>query len=738
MKYILSLVLLFTSNLLISQNILEGTIIDEDNNQPVAFANIYFPQLEKGSTTDDYGHFKIENLPNGNYKIICSLLGYETFSTTIQLPAIKPLQFKLTPSAVEMEEVILSTPFHKLQSENVMKVEQAKISDLQANGAVTLADGITDIAGVSSITTGQGIGKPVIRGLSSNRVLVYAQGVRLENQQFGDEHGLGLSDDGIESVEVIKGPASLLYGSDAMGGVLYINPERFANANQSSASGNFNYYTNTQGVNADLGYKNSGDKFKFLFRGGLETYSDYDTKNYRVTNSRFKSQDFKTGLGYQSTHFKTEFRYNINASKLGIPEEIGEQSTNKTSMVPYQDLNNHIFSSKSTWFFNKSSLDINLGYIYNDRKEFEKHHHDEEHEDEEHDEHDEDEVLDPALHMKLKTFNYDIKYNLPVMGKFETIVGVQGMFQDNSNYGEEQLIPDATVTDFGALAVSHIHFEKIDVQLGLRYDIRKLETDELNKEFNSFNASVGGKIDITDSFTARLNIASGFRAPNLAELTSYGSHEGTGRFEIGNSNLENEQNVQFDLALEYGNEHIEIFANGFYNLVNNYIYLEPNGQTINDDPVFLYVQNDAFLYGGEAGFHLHPHPLDWLHIESSFETVFGEQNDNDLPLIPATNLNNTLRVEFSTKWLVTGYAFSKLSTAFNQNKISSFETPTDGYSLLSAGFGGTFNLEKAKISLNIAGTNLLDKTYISHLSRLKPEGIYNIGRNFSLGVKVQI
>lgn len=740
MKYLISMVLLITSNLLISQNKFEGIIVDANTNQPVAFANIYFPQLEKGSLTDDNGHFVIDNLPNGNYKIICSLLGYETYSSSIQLPVSEPIEYKLKPSAVEMEEVILSTPFHKLQSENVMKVEQAKISDLRANGSVTLADGITDIAGVSSITTGQGIGKPVIRGLSSNRVLVYTQGVRLENQQFGDEHGLGLSDDGVESVEVIKGPASLLYGSDAMGGVLYINPERFANANQSEASGNFNYYTNTEGINTDLGYKSSGDKFKFLFRGGTEAYSDYDTKDYRVTNSRFKSQDFKTGLGYQSTHFKTEFRYNINASKLGIPEEIGEQSTSKTSIVPYQEINNHVLSSKSTWFFEKSSLDVNLGYLYNDRKEFEEHHHDEdeEHEDEEHDEHDEDEALDPALHMKLKTFNYDVKYNLPVVGKFETIIGVQGMFQDNGNYGEEELIPDATVTDFGALAVSHIHFEKIDVQLGLRYDLRKLETDELNKEFNSFNAAFGIKTNLSENLNLRLNIASGFRAPNLAELTSYGSHEGTGRFEIGNPDLDNEQNVQFDVALEYGNEHIEIFANGFYNLVNNYIYLEPNGQTMNGDPVFLYVQNDANLYGGEAGFHLHPHPLDWLHIESSFEMVYGEQNGNDLPLIPATNLSNTVRIEFSTKWLEKGYAFSKLSTTFEQNRISYFETPTDDYSLLSAGFGGTFNLQKARISLNIAGTNLLDKTYVSHLSRLKPEGIYNIGRNFSFGVSVKI
>ncbi|HEX9601605.1 MAG TPA: TonB-dependent receptor, partial [Mariniflexile sp.] len=508
------------------------------------------------------------------------------------------------------------------------------------NGAVNLADGITNIAGVESVTTGLSIGKPVIRGLSSNRVLVYAQGVRMENQQFGDEHGLGLSDSGIESVEVIKGPASLLYGSDALGGVLYINPEKFAQSNTSNADFNGNYFSNTQGFNTNAGYKASDDHFKFLFRGSLTEHADYKTNTYRVTNTRFKEQDFKAGVGYQKESFKTEFRYNVNHSKLGIPEEIGEQSTNKTPLLPFQDITNHVFSSKSSVFFNNSRLDINLGYIYNDRKEFEEHHHDEEEEEHEDELEGENEVLEAALHMKLKTANYDVKYNLPTLGKFETIVGIQGMNQVNTNYGEEQLIPNATTNDFGILATSHIHFEKADVQLGARFDNRHIDVSTgLQKNFNSFNGALGLKTDIAKKVTARINLATGFRSPNLSELTSDGSHEGTNRYEIGNENLESEQNFQTDIALEFKNEHVEFFVNGFYNTINNYIYLSPNGESIDGDPVFVYLQNDANLYGGEVGLHIHPHPLDWLHIESSFETVTGKQTDASyLPLIPANSV----------------------------------------------------------------------------------------------------
>ncbi len=739
MRILLNTLLLLAFTNLFSQNNIQGTVTDASTTKYLPFANVYFPELEKGTFTNENGNFSIENLPAGNHKILISLLGYETKSVNVTIPTSTKLMIALIYSAIEMEAVIVSTPFHKLQSENVMKVEHETVANLKTKGAVNLMDGITNIAGVESVTTGLSIGKPVIRGLSSNRVLVYTQGVRLENQQFGDEHGLGISDSGIESVEVIKGPASLLYGSDALGGVLYLNPEKFAQNNTTNADFGGNYFSNTQGFSTNAGYKASGENFKFLFRGSLAEHADYKTKEYRVTNTRFKEQDFKAGIGYQKQGFKTEFRYNVNNSKLGIPEEIGEQSTNKTPLLPFQEVTNHIFSSKSTLFFNKTRLDINLGYIYNDRKEFEEHHH--EGEDEaEHEEHEEDEVLEAALHMKLKTIHYDVKYNLPNLGKFETIVGVQGMNQVNGNYGEEALIPNATTNDIGVLATSHIHFENADIQVGARFDNRTIDIQSgTQKNFNSFNGALGLKTDVAKNVTARINLATGFRAPNLSELTSDGSHEGTNRYEIGNINLKSEQNFQTDIALEYTNKHVEFFVNGFYNNINNYIFLSPDGTTIDDNPVFLYLQDDAKLYGGEIGLHIHPHPIHWLHIESSFETVTGKQNSvGYLPLIPANSLSNVVRVEFEKPWLKKGYSFIKLKTTFNQNNVSAFETDTNGYSLLSVGFGGSFTLFKNEASITLSGTNLTNKTYINHLSRLKPDGIFNMGRNVTVGISYHL
>ena len=233
----------------------------------------------------------------------------------------------------------------------------------------------------------------------------------------------------------------------------------------------------------------------------------------------------------------------------------------------------------------------------------------------------------------------------------------------------------------------------------------------------------------------RINLASGFRAPNLAELTSDGSHEGTNRYEIGNSNLNNEQNFQVDVAVEYNAQHMELFVNGFYNKVNNYIFLSPNGDIINEDPVFLYLQDDAKLLGGEVGLHFHPHPLDWLHIENTFETVTGKlQDDSYLPLIPANKITNTVRVEFDNNWFKKGYAFVKLLTYLKQDNISAFETRTPSYSLLSTGIGGEFKVFNNVMSLSVTGNNLTNRTYVNHLSRLKADNIYNMGRNVSFAL----
>ena len=732
--YLLALMLGF-SILASAQNKVVGTVLNQQN-KPISGVTISIPELHKEIVSDEKGTYIFNNLPYGNFKITFSFIGFETQTKAIDVQQKEIiLNVVLLETVHQMDEVIISTAFNKLQSQNVMKVEHQSMKSLSQKGTSTLIEGLATIPGVSQVSTGTSIGKPVIRGLSGNRVLVYSQGVRMENQQFGEEHGLGLNDAGIESVEVIKGPASLLYGSDAIGGVLYFNPEKFAAAN--SIEGNFSQklFSNTNGSNSSLGVKVSSEKLKFLARGSYNTHADYKIPNEnRVTNTRYNESDFKTALGYAVDNFTSTLRYNFNKLDLGIPENgIAEQTSTKKTTFPKQGVYANILSWNNTIFFKKSKLEADLGYISNDRSELE-----------------DSDVAN--LHMKLKTYNYNVKYYLPKIGKFESIIGTQGMHQTNANSGEEYLIPDATTNDFGLFGTVNYEWKKNVVQAGVRFDNRNVTSTEhgilgdegyfqaVDKTFQSFNSSLGFKTNLKENIIFRLNLASGFRAPNLAELTSNGVHEGSNRYEIGNANLKNEQNFQTDWNLEYRNPHFEWFVNGFYNHINNYIFIAPNGVITNWFDTYDYTQANANLFGGEAGIHFHPHPLDWLHITSSFESVTGrKQNGENLPLIPANKWNNSIKTEFkSGNYLKEGFAILNVIYTFDQNNPSLFETKSNDYTLLNLGFGGKVTLGKTAFDVNLNANNLLNKTYISHLSRLKNDGIPNIGRTVVLGINFTI
>ena len=716
-----------------SQNKLSGTITD-DNNLPLSGVSVFVSGINKETISDESGKYTL-TLPEGNLPVTFSCLGFIAVTKTVNISGDITLNIVMEENIHLIDEIIVSTPFNRLQSQNVMKVEHAGMKSLRQNGITTLVEGLAAIPGVSQVSTGISIGKPVIRGLSSNRVLVYSQGVRLENQQFGDEHGLGLNDSGIESVEVIKGPASLLYGSDALGGVLYFNPEKFAEAKTFRTDISQKYYSNTLGSNVSIGMKGSTENWKFLGRGSYSSHADYAIPSgKRVTNTRFDEMDFKSGIGYSNSKFSSVLRYNFNRLDLGIPEDgIAIQSESHEATYPKQAVDNHIVSLHNKLYFKGSTLDVDLGYIFNDRSEFE----------------DSDIAI---LQMKLQTFNYALKYHLPKYGKFESIIGIQGMHQKNKNFGEEYLIPDAAINDVGIFGTTNYEWKSNALQAGLRYDNRKITTTEhgiideggyfpmVNRSFDSFNASLGYKTNIQKETILRLNIASGFRAPNLAELTSNGVHEGTNRYEVGNPSLSNEQNLQTDINVEYTGSHFGFFVNGFYNHISDYIYAAPTGEVIDENDVYAYIQNDAYLYGGEAGIHLHPHPLDWLHIESSFETVTGKKSEGDyLPLVPANSWNNTIRTEFKIqKWLSEGFARVNVASTFAQKNVGGYEVASDGYTLVNASFGGKIKIGKTFFEVSFSGNNLFDQTYIAHLSRLKPDGIPNMGRNVVFGINFSL
>jgi len=364
------------------------------------------------------------------------------------------------------------------------------------------------------------------------------------------------------------------------------------------------------------------------------------------------------------------------------------------------------------------------------------------------------------------------------------------MYQLNKNKGTEFLIPDHNIFDVGVYSIARKDIGKWSLSGGLRYDHRSLSSEQLlldslgersidmqeggtqkflsfDRTFSTLTGSLGASYALSPSTTLKLNIARGYRAPNIAELSANGVHEGTIRYEYGNTSLVPEQSLQADLGMEYNSAHVHFSAAAFYNHVSNFIYVAkltgvdgtdsiPSVNNEEGYPAFGFSQSTARLYGGEVYIDIHPHPLDWLHLENTFsyvrgQIVSGSDSTGNLPFMPSPRWLIGLRVQKRSfnSWLSNGYARLGADISFRQSQVFSAygtESPTLGYTLFSAGFGADVTSRSGRTicSVTVAGQNLLNTAYQSHLSRLKyasenyltgRTGIYNQGRNISLTVK---
>ncbi len=724
-KNIFILLYLFISTTAGAQYSLTGKIIDAKTQEGLPGVNVIIENTHLGTVTDFNGYFKLENIPQKHIQLIFTYEGYQTEKRTLNFDQkTKNLVVPLKETAFELDEVIVSTGVNKLQKDNVMKVSHRSLQAMERNGIQSLMQGVSQIPGVKSLNTGTGIEKPVIRGLTGNRVLVFNQGVKMENYQFGEAHGMGIDPAGISGVEVIKGPASLLYGSDALGGVLYLIPEKYAPKNQTKADLKAQYFSNTQGFHTSIGAKSSLDQWRFLARASYGINGEYQIPDgKRVFNSANNSQDLKLGIGQKHKNRQTNLRYNFNLAQNGIPLYTVHKNIAYQPEAKYQDIKTHNVSLKNNFDFETARLQTNLGYSNVRRALI----------------HQQKSLID----MQLQTISLDAKYYFPDFKDLEVIAGTQADYQQNNNFGLHHLLPDAQILNVGIFSTAYYQIKQHVFQGGIRFDYRHIQTQEtndgrpaLNKSLHSLTGAFGYKTSWMKNMNLRFNIASGFRAPNLAELTSNGEHEN--RIEIGNPDLKNEQNIQADINWDYQSTHIEFFINGFYNQIYNYIYLAPTMQALNMLPVYQYQQHDAYLYGGEAGLHFHPHPWDWLHYKSSFETVIGKkQNGEYLPLIPADTWKNELRFtnKHKHKSLQRYYWSWQLNKTF-ASRNNPGEDAYPGYSLLNTALGAEFKFGKSGLNLSVAVHNLMNTTYISNLSVLRERNIPNQGRNIIFSLKL--
>ncbi len=734
-KIVIILFVLFFSGNLYSQNRIYGKVYDSKSNNVLSEANIYFPDLHKGTTTNSQGKFEFKDLSSGKFSMFVSFIGYKNQIIKLQTDTAKnEIIIFLEKEAFQSEEIVVSGSRFSLQHENAIEVNSLKLSVLNQNNA-NLFEQIAEVPGVDIISKGGGIAKPVIRGLSNTNILFIDNGIKMENFQFSENHPFVVDEFGVERIEVIKGPASLLYGSDAVGGVLFAVREKPPHENKIETDYSLQYYDNSKGWHSSVGVKGSHNKIHAGIRASIKSHQDYiDGNNEQVPNTRFNQKSVKTVFGYLHKKGNVDIYYDYTDMQLGlcIPAAINGVSENgRENQIWYQNLSNHVVSVKNRLFFNKLKFDINAAFQSNNRTL-------------------QTSELTPQFEMVdmlMNTLSGEIKSTYSFKNS-EIIFGTQNMYQTNRNAdAPSHVIPNAQVFDISGFTLYTSNFsKKFHFQAGVRYDFRNIKSEiettkqQVDETYNNMSFSTGFTYQFNQKLLLRTNFASAHRSPNIAELTQDGMHGAY--YEIGDPNLKSQQNFEPDVSLHYHADKFIFEVSGFYNQINNYIFLQEirNDTTLQIievlPPTFKYAQTNANIYGLETGIKFMP--IDFVKIYSNYAYISAKQDNGEyLPFIPQNKINFNIKI-FKENLLSLKNPFFSIKTtyAFEQSKPAIFETKTPQYFITNISVGAEKRINKNTISLSAGVNNLFNTKYIDHLSTLKGLNYYQTGRNIYANFKI--
>lgn len=779
-KYILALCLTFAGHLTHAQFIINGKITDSKNKTALSEVDIYIPELRRNAISNEHGEFSINNLPQVTLTIQFNRIGFKSIVKQVGPETTSGMDVQMESSSKELEEVLVTASSTKLSDQTPFPARSISQNEIRKYASPSLMGNLSYQPGIDKITIGNGIGKPVIRGLSFNRILLYSQGTRIENQQWDDHHDLGLSDVGVQNVELARGPAALIYGADALGGALIFTDENPAPSGSTVGDMNVGFGSNTIGINLDAGIKGTkSNGFFYGIRLGGNSQTSYvqgeDENEVKVAgeeeefapNSKFMSTTGKVNVGWSKKWGVSKLSYSFLNQQIGIIEdESGMAKTvddeaeqrDREMEAPYQDVTTHIISSENTLFVGTSKLNLNLAYQRNDRKEFEPM---------------PDKQKELAIGFNLNTVTYDVKWTSNESKTYGISIGSQGTFLKNENNGLESLVPDADVKDVAGYGLFRYDHKKFNVLAGIRFDSRSIEAEsyeknaametdtfilfhsndtinkpeaDFEKEYQPVSFSAGIAYHVNDAFTIKLNGATGFSAPNYAQLATFGKHEGTYRFERGYMNLKAEQNYEGDLGLSFNNDFVGFEVSGYMNNVKSYTYIIHSGDSMvritgngrDTLPLYDYRQGDATLTGAEISFDIHPPTAKWFDFKTSYAFINGKlDKGGKLPYIPSNKLIGEVKLSKNNCWKFSDAFVSVVVSNYQKkNKVADYELASDSYTLLDLFFGGSFKWRNQKATINLYCTNVLNAAYYNQLSLVKYIGVKDMGRNIGFQLHI--
>ncbi len=736
------------------------TVVETHDFTPVHPAVVFVEELKKAFETDEDGRLTLDSICNGDYVIHVHAYGYNDVEKKITINGSRSMTIKVDYDIHSLSEVVIQEVKHDhiLQSKSGLEK-----TDLDAQQGKTLATMLEKVNGLSTLSNGATIAKPVIHGMHSNRILMLNNGVRQEDQQWGAEHAPNIDPFTAERITVIKGAAGVRYGTDAIGGVILVEPKPLPTTAGWNGELNLAGFSNNRMGVGSLMLERAFKKIpalSFRVQGSYKKGGNYRVPAYWVANTGVEERDYSAALGYRKLHYGAEIFYSRFSTDLGIYK--GSHTGNQNDLVnainspfplvpanftyelgrPRQHVVHNLVKLKAYADSRVGTWNLVYGYQHNFRQEY-------------------DIVRKEngraQLNLTLQTHSLNLDLNHKKVLGLTGQVGIDMMYQDNRfQDGDRIFIPTYQSTVAAAYLIERKKINKWFLEAGLRYDYKwygVYNPEGTNQQFVYYefdfanpSATLGLKHHTNSRFQWSATLSNAWRAPQANELFSAGFHHGAARIERGNKDLKSEKaySINLDSSYElYEKLHAEVSL--YSQLINNYIYLEPGEDLLTIRgyfKTFNYQQTNAWLNGVDASLR-----YDWNAFFSS--TLKGsmlrarDRSENDwLILMPSDRVSLSTRFtkSWSEKWK---HSFAEVSGRYNfrQNRIPrdfdviDFPRPPAAYFLLDASIGIERMLGKQPLSISIAATNILNAKYRDYLDVFR-YFLNQQGRNIALRMTV--